>query len=881
MIRLSCGIKSQDDELSDKELKHIEADDQAIQTILLGLPEHIYAGEEGQKEVDELKAERLAKTQDPLALMANSNNPYAFPAPHQDQSSFNQNYLQQPMPNPKDITDPTTAKNMALALMAKAFKLNYSSPTNNNQRISSNLRNRQIAQPGQNAGNPAGYNDVIRNQNRLGNGNLVVARAEGNAAWQNGNQIRCYNCRGVEQYDLMADVADLDEIEEVNANCILMANLQQASTSSTQTDSAPVYDTDGSAENDNDVISEDTSVEQGVVRFGKREKLNPRYVRPFKVLNKVGAIAYKLELPQELSRVHNTFHVSNLKKCYSDDQIVIPLVGLQVDDKLHFVEEPVEVMDLKVKQLRRSPVPIVKRICDSKETYVSFVHGENYAVDRRKLWKNLKEHNSTAGIFSWVIFGDHNVILNPNENSNGINVKNCGVQKRRDLSCGVLKKLDKIMGNGCFLEDFPTAFANFLPFGPSDHSPAILVLLDVMGRKKNSFRFSNYLANKEGFFDKGRVIRNRIDVIYNEEGKSIQDILFVNKLNHDTAAGMINDVSDVEIKNALYNTSCFRVQYALSKDPSNANLREEELLYADAFKKAMLDEELLLKQKSKIQWLKEGDFNNSYFHKMVKGRVIRNRIDVIYNEEGKSIQDILFVNKLNHDTAAGMINDVSDVEIKNALYNTSCFRLKSVMAWVPKEILFLFVQGNPQNNIDDKGYWNSGWSRHMTYLSEYEPYDGGYVSFGHRGGKITEMNEFCTKKGIRREFSNARTPQQNEVAERRNRTLIEAARTMLADAKLPVTFWAEAVNTARGLDEFCLAYGLHPSMTKSKEFFCNVSERVIQDINLVMSFKEGMLPIKYLGVPMIWPTESDDRFDDVISVHVPNLVLDISDKARG
>nr|GEY56174.1 retrovirus-related Pol polyprotein from transposon TNT 1-94 [Tanacetum cinerariifolium] len=113
-----------------------------------------------QKEVDELKAKRLAKTQDPLALMTNSNNPYAFPAPHQDQSSFNQNYLQQPMPNPEDITDPTTTMNMALALMAKAFKLNYSTPTNYNQRISSNSRNKQIAQPGQNVG----YNDVIGNQ---------------------------------------------------------------------------------------------------------------------------------------------------------------------------------------------------------------------------------------------------------------------------------------------------------------------------------------------------------------------------------------------------------------------------------------------------------------------------------------------------------------------------------------------------------------------------------------------------------------------------------------------------------------------------------------------------------------------------------------------
>nr|GEX24183.1 reverse transcriptase domain-containing protein [Tanacetum cinerariifolium] len=236
-----------DDELSDKELKKIEADDQAIQTILLGLPEDIYAAVDScetaqkiwlrvqqmikgsdigiqekkaklvnewesrhvtivhqtkdlhtadhtqlydflkynQKEVDELKAERLAKTQDPLALMAKSNNPYVFLTPYQDQSSFNQNHLQQPMPNPEDITDPTTTINMALALMAKAFKLNYSTPTNNNQRISSNPRNMQIAQP-----------------------------------------------------------ANLDEIEKVNTNCILMASLQQASTSGTQTDSAPVYDTD-------------------------------------------------------------------------------------------------------------------------------------------------------------------------------------------------------------------------------------------------------------------------------------------------------------------------------------------------------------------------------------------------------------------------------------------------------------------------------------------------------------------------------------------------------------------------------------------------------------------------------------------------------------
>nr|GEZ22180.1 hypothetical protein [Tanacetum cinerariifolium] len=307
-----------DDELTEKELKQIEADDQAIQTILLGsdigiqekkaklfnewerftstdgesiesyyhrflkltndlkqnkhFPEKIASNlkflnnlqpkwsrhvtivhqtkdlhtsdytqlydflKYNQKEVDDLKAERLAKTQDPLALMATFNNPYTFPVLYQDQPSFNQNYMQQPMPSPKDITDPTTAMNMALALMVKAFKLNYSAPTNNNKMISSNPRNRLIAQPGilngyndvqnvrnqviqnavqnpriQNVGNQNGLIVVSRNanQNSNGNGNLVAARAKGNATGNN----------------------DLDEIKKVNANCILMANLQQASTS--------------------------------------------------------------------------------------------------------------------------------------------------------------------------------------------------------------------------------------------------------------------------------------------------------------------------------------------------------------------------------------------------------------------------------------------------------------------------------------------------------------------------------------------------------------------------------------------------------------------------------------------------------------------------
>nr|GEV49870.1 hypothetical protein [Tanacetum cinerariifolium] len=103
-------------------------------------------------------------------------------------------------------------------------------------------------------------------------------------------------------------------------------------------------------------------------------------------------------------------------------------------------------------------------------------------------------------------------------------------------------------------------------------------------------------------------------------------------------------------------------------------------------------------------------------------------------------------------------------------------------------------KSNSQNIIDDKGYWDSGCSRHMTgnisYLSDYEPYDRGYLSFGQGGGKITGKG-----KGLK-ESSAMLGTLSKMIAERRNRTLIEAARTMLADAKLPVTFWTEAVNTA-------------------------------------------------------------------------------------
>ncbi|GJR40175.1 putative reverse transcriptase domain-containing protein [Tanacetum coccineum] len=129
---------------------------------------------------------------------------------------------------------------------------------------------------------------------------------------------------------------------------------------------------------------------KGVIRFGKRGKLNPRYIGPFKILAKVGTVAYQLELPEQLSHVHSTFHVSNLTKCLSDEPLAIPLDKIHVDDKLNFIEEPVEIIDHEVKRLKQSHIPIVKVCWNSRR-------GPEYT------WKREDQMQKSTLIFSLTL----------------------------------------------------------------------------------------------------------------------------------------------------------------------------------------------------------------------------------------------------------------------------------------------------------------------------------------------------------------------------------------------------------------------------------------------------------------------------------------------
>ncbi|GJU24752.1 retrovirus-related pol polyprotein from transposon TNT 1-94 [Tanacetum coccineum] len=255
-----------DDELTEAEIKKMEADDQAIQTILLGLPEDIYAVVDSCETAQEiwLRVQQMMKGSDigikKRRLSCIKEFERCFTSTDGNRLSLTitvsqmMNDIRETNTDPKDLLITQPGMNMGQDRQMRMVGANggnqfrqydgqnvgYQNGYNAVQNVGNQVVQDAVQNQGvQNVGNQNGQIVVpgITNQNPNGNGNVVAARAEGNATGNN-----------AEEFDLMAAATDLDEIEEVNANCILMANLQQASTSGTQTDKAPVYDSDGSAE---------------------------------------------------------------------------------------------------------------------------------------------------------------------------------------------------------------------------------------------------------------------------------------------------------------------------------------------------------------------------------------------------------------------------------------------------------------------------------------------------------------------------------------------------------------------------------------------------------------------------------------------------------
>ncbi|GJU38597.1 ribonuclease H-like domain-containing protein [Tanacetum coccineum] len=297
---------------------------------------------------------------------------------------------------------------------------------------------------------------------------------------------------------------------------------------------------------------------------------------------------------------------------------------------------------------------LVNSFRDNKQMFIYVIYGEITPKARIRLWKDLIKHKGVMGNEPWVVLGDFNAVLRFNENSSGLNV-----QGGWNPELGVLKKLDRVMGNACFINSYPNSFATCMPYLTSDHSLAILTILDLAIRKSRSFRFVNFLADKYEFLG---VVRENwdIDVRGYEMFKLAKKLK--NMKRHMRQMNRRN--GNVYEKVKVLKVELSRIQQSLDKDPSNAVLREEEMVY----------------------------YNASYFHNVVKGRTSRNMIEMILDDLGNAhygdsvtnlfvshfetflgtqdtiyeVEDAdnLFTKRLDADKAFELIKDVTNEEIK-------------------------------------------------------------------------------------------------------------------------------------------------------------------------------------------------------------------------
>lgn len=354
-----------------------------------------------------------------------------------------------------------------------------------------------------------------------------------------------------------------------------------------------------------------------------------------------------------------------------------------------------------------------------KDVYCSFIYASNDESERRLLWRSLCFHKAFINNKAWIIMGDFNVSLDPGDKSNGSTAVSSAMADFRECieeldmedinhtglrftwiqkplatgpNRGILKKLDRVMGNGKFVEQFPRGHVVFMPYNISDHSPAILHLPDVLKRKPCPFKFNNHLVSKKEFIP---LVRKAWD--QNVPGCTMYSVVTKLKRLKKEIRKLNSSCGDVHSNVNRLREEVAKAQIVLDVDPDNEDLRCNQAYLLREFKFAIRDEEVFLRQKAKIHWLKEGDHNSAYFHNVVKWRVNRNRIEAIEDMQGQrfigsevsdqfvkhfesilgcivgvdniSNPETLFTKKLNSTQADYMVRDISDSEVKEAMFD--------------------------------------------------------------------------------------------------------------------------------------------------------------------------------------------------------------------
>ncbi|XP_071712514.1 uncharacterized protein [Rutidosis leptorrhynchoides] len=272
---------------------------------------------------------------------------------------------------------------------------------------------------------------------------------------------------------------------------------------------------------------------------------------------------------------------------------------------------------------------------------------------RRRLWESLRLHSKIVKDKPWILVGDFNATLDPGEHSAGHSKITSSMNEFRECvgdiqvddlvktglvftwnqtpgrTDGIMKKLDRAMSNEVLMSLFPSVKARFMPFLHSDHSPIIVEFGELVKPKPKPFKFYNHIAGKAEFLSLVRDVWNEPVTGYSmfsvvSKMKKLKKP--IRKLNH--SLGNLFENSE-KLKVELEN-----IQIEVEKNPTNGDLRKREVEILKAYNEAVKDEEVFLRQKSKVEWLNEGDRNTKYFHKAVKGRLSRSRIEVVENLNG-------------------------------------------------------------------------------------------------------------------------------------------------------------------------------------------------------------------------------------------------------
>ncbi|GJV36669.1 hypothetical protein Tco_1409146 [Tanacetum coccineum] len=350
---------------------------------------------------------------------------------------------------------------------------------------------------------------------------------------------------------------------------------------------------------------------------------------------------------------------------------------------------------------------------DRKALFCTFVYASNSYDTRRQLWQSLETHKNFVQGRPWVIMGDFNAALFIKDTYYGLKDINISMHEFNDCvanikvedvnsTClhftwnqkprrerGILKKIDRVMSNIDFNHSFPGSYAIFQPYLISDHAPAVLKVHRVTKDKPKPFTFFNFLVYKPEFMN---LVNEHwgMNVVGYNMSKLVKKMQFLKK----PLRKLLHSQGNLHDRVARLRHELDEVQRALDVNPLSNTLHDEEAVYLSAFTTSSLDEERFLKQKLKIEWLRVGDTNSAYFHRSIKARTSRSRIDCIMGHdnvlhEGSSVpksfcdhymqflgatsqvvplnQEGLFTRKLSYTTTINMVKGVSDDEIRSAM----------------------------------------------------------------------------------------------------------------------------------------------------------------------------------------------------------------------